>query len=81
METVADFTFLGSKTTADGGRSHEIKTCLFLGRKVMTNLVSRLKSKDYFANKDPSNQGYAFSSGHVKMTMCISHFTNVNVGL
>ena len=45
-ETVADFTFLGSKTTADGDSSHEIKTCLFLGRKVMTNLDSILKSKD-----------------------------------
>ena len=46
METVADFIFLGSKITADGDCSHEIKRCLFLGRKVMTNLHSVLKSRD-----------------------------------
>ena len=46
METVADFTFLGSKITADGDCSHEIKRCLLLGRKVMTNLDSILKSRD-----------------------------------
>ena len=46
METVADFIFLGSKTTADGDCSHEIKSCLLLGRKVMTNLDSILKSRD-----------------------------------
>ena len=46
METVADFIFLGSKITADGERSHEIKRCLLLGRKVMTNLDSMLKSRD-----------------------------------
>ena len=45
-ETVADFIFLGSKITADGGCSHEIKRCLLLGRKVMTNLDSILKSRD-----------------------------------
>ena len=45
-ETVADFIFLGSKITADGDCSHEIKRCLLLGRKVMTNLDSILKSKD-----------------------------------
>ena len=45
-ETVADFVFLGSKITADGDCSHEIKRCLLLGRKVMTNLVSMLKSRD-----------------------------------
>ena len=45
-ETVADFIFLGSKTTADGDCSYEIKRCLLLGRKVMTNLDSRLKSRD-----------------------------------
>ena len=45
-ETVADFIFLGSKITADGGCSHEIKRCLLLGRKVMTNLASILKSID-----------------------------------
>ena len=46
VETVADFIFLGSKITADGDCSHEIKTCLLLGRKVMTNLDSILKSRD-----------------------------------
>ena len=46
METVRDFIFLGSKITADGDCSHEIKRCLFLGRKAMTNLDSILKSRD-----------------------------------
>ena len=46
VETVADFIFLGSKITADGDCSHEIKRCIFLGRKVMTNLDSILKSRD-----------------------------------
>ena len=46
VETVADFVFGGSKITADGDCSHEIKRCLLLGRKVMTNLDSLLKSRD-----------------------------------
>ena len=46
METVADLIFLGSKITADGDCSHDIKKCLLLGRKVMTNLDSILKSRD-----------------------------------
>ena len=46
VETVADFIFLGSKITADGDCSHEIKRCLLLGRKVMTNLDSIFKSRD-----------------------------------
>ena len=46
METVADFIFLGSKITADGDCSHEIKRCLLLGRKVMTNLDNILKGTD-----------------------------------
>ena len=46
METVTDFIFLGSKITADGDCSHEIKRCLLLGRKAMTNLDSILKSRD-----------------------------------
>ena len=46
METVSDFIFGGSKITADGDCSHEIKRCLLLGRKVMTNLESILKSRD-----------------------------------
>ena len=67
METVADFYFLGSKITADGDCSHEIKRHLFLGRKVMTKLDSMLKSRHHFANKVPSSQGYGFSCGHVWM--------------
>ena len=51
VETVSDFILGGSKVTADGDCSHEIKRCLFLGRKVMTNLDSILKSRHYFANK------------------------------
>ena len=51
VETVADFIFLGSKITADGGCSHEIKICLLLGRKVMTNLDSILKSRDIFCQQ------------------------------
>ena len=46
MERVRDFIFLGSKITADGDCSHEIKSCLLLGRKAMTNLGSILKSRD-----------------------------------
>ena len=67
-ETVADFMFLGSKITADGDCSHEIKRRLILGRKVMTNLDSIFKSRDItLLNKGPSNQGYGFSSSHVWM--------------
>ena len=67
LETVADF-FLGSKITADGDCSHEIKRCLLLGRKVMTNLDSILKKqRHYFVNKGPSSQSYGFSNGHVWM--------------
>ena len=62
-ETVRDFIFLGSKVTADGDCSHEIKRRLLLGIKVMTNLDSILKSRQYFANKGPSSQSY-FSSSH-----------------
>ena len=58
VETVADFIFWGSKITADGDCSHEIKRRLLLGRKVMTNLDSILKSCHYFANKVPSRQSY-----------------------
>ena len=64
METVTDFIFLGSKITADGDCSHEIKRRFLLGRKVMTNLYSILKRR---ANKGLSSQAYGFSSGHVWM--------------
>ena len=66
-ETVSDFIFLGSKITADGDCSHEIKRRFLLGRKVMTNLDSIFKSRHYFANKGPASQGYGFSCGHVWM--------------
>ena len=65
VETVADFILGGSKITVDGDCSHEIKTHWLLGRKVMTNLDSVLKSRHYFANKGLSSQSYGFSSGHV----------------
>ena len=64
METVSDLIFLGSKITADGDCSHEIKRRLLPGRKVMTNLDSILKSRD-IANKVPSSQVYGFSSSYV----------------
>ena len=55
MEEVSDFIFLDSKITADGDCSHEIKRCLFLGRKVIRN------QRHYFANKCPCSQGCAFT--------------------
>ena len=65
-ETVADFIFGGSKITADGDCNHEIKRCLLLGRKAMTNLDSILKSRDTtLPKKGPSSQGCGFSSSHV----------------
>ena len=64
MEIVTDFIFLGSEITADGDCNPEIKRCLLLGRKAMTNVDSILNSRD-FANKVPSSQGYGFSSSHV----------------
>ena len=66
-ETVTDFILGGSKITADGNCSHEIKRRLLLGRKVMTNLDSILKSRHYFEHKGPSSQRYGFSSTHVWM--------------
>ena len=67
VETVSDFIFGGSKITADGDCSHEIKRCLLLGRKVMINLDSIFKSRYYLATKVRLSQGYGFSSGHVWM--------------
>ena len=67
METVIGFIFLGSKITADGDHSHEIKRHLLLGRKTMTNLDSILKKQKHFANKGLSSQSYGFSSSHVWM--------------
>ena len=61
VETVSDFIFLGSKITADGDCSHEIKRCLLLGRKAMTNLDTILKSKrHHLANKGLCSQTYVF---------------------
>ena len=66
-ETVTDFILGGSKITADGDCSHEIKRCLLLGR-IYDQLRQHIKKqKRYFANKGPSSQGYGFSSGHVWM--------------
>ena len=75
VETVTDFIFLGSRITADGDCSDDIKRCLLLGRKAMTNLNSILKSRDitfkkqrhYVADKGSSSQSYGFSSSHVWM--------------
>ena len=69
VETVSDFIFLGSKITADGDCSHEIKRRLLLGRKVMTNLDSNLKSRDItlLTKVLLSSQGYGFSNSHVRM--------------
>ena len=65
MEIVTDLIFLGSKITADGDCSHEIKRCLLLGRKAMANLDSIFQSSDILANKYPYSQSYGFSSSHV----------------
>ena len=68
VETVSDFIFLGSKITADGDCSREIKRRLLLGRKVMTNLDSIFKNRDIILpTKGPSSQGYGFSCGHIWM--------------
>ena len=67
-ETVTDFIFLGSKITGDGDCNHEIKRRLLLGRKVMTNLDSILKSRDItLPRKGPSSQSYGFFSSRVWM--------------
>ena len=65
LDTVTDFIFGGSKITADGDCSHEIKRHFLLGRKAMTKLDSILKSRHYFADKGPYSQGYCPSSSHV----------------
>ena len=68
-ETVSDFILGGSKITADGDCSHEIKRRSLLGRKVMTNLDSIFKSRDITlpTKVKPSSEGYGFSCGHVRM--------------
>ena len=68
VETVRDFIFLGSKITADGDCSHEIKRCFLFGRKAMTNLDSILKSRDItLLTKVCINQSYGFFSSHIWM--------------
>ena len=68
VETVSDCILVGSKITADGDYSHEIKRCLLLGRTVISNLDSILKSRDItLPTKVRLGQGYGFSSGHVLM--------------
>ena len=67
VETASDFIFLGSKITADGDYSHEIKRCLLHGRKAMANLDSIFKSRDITLSTKFHSQGYGFSSGHVWM--------------
>ena len=67
MKTVTDFLFSGSKITADGDCSQEIKRHLLLGGKAMTNLDIILEQRHYFADKGPSGQSYGFSSSHVWM--------------
>ena len=71
VEVISDFILGGSKITADGDCSHEMKRCLLLGRKVMTNLDSILKSRDITlptkVRPSSTSQGYGFSSSHVWM--------------
>ena len=68
METVTDFIFLGSKITADGDCSHEIKRHFLPGRKTMRNPRQHIrKQRHYFANKGLSSQSYGFSSSHVQI--------------
>ena len=68
VETVADFIFLGSKITADGNCRHEIKRCLVVGRKVMTNLDSILKSRDItLSTKVCLVKAMVFFSGHLRI--------------
>ena len=67
VETVSDFIFGGSKITADGNCSHEMKRCLVLGKKLWPSGQHIKKQKHYFANKGPSSQSYGFSSSHIWM--------------
>ena len=73
VEAVTDFIFLGSRITADGDCSHEIKRHLILGRKSMTNLDSELKNRHHFADKVPYSQSYGFSSSESWTTKKVEH--------
>ena len=66
VETVVDSIFLGSRTTVDSDCLHKIKRCLFLGRKVMTNLCIK-KQRHHFADRSPYSQSCGFPSSHVQM--------------
>ena len=67
METGTDFIFLGSKITADGDCSHEIKRRLLLERKAITNLDSIIRKQRHYFAKGPSSQNYDFSGSHLWM--------------
>ena len=67
VETVSDFILRGSKITADGDCSHEIKTLTPWKESYDKSKYHIKKQRHYFANKGPSSQGYGFSSGHVQM--------------
>ena len=67
VKEVTNFIFLGSKIIADSDCSHEIKRCLLLGRKSMTNLDSVLKSRDITLPTKVCSQSYSFSSSHIWM--------------
>ena len=67
METVRDFIFLGSKITADGDCSHEIKRCLLLGRSCDKSRQCIKKQRHHFADKGPYSQSYGFSGSHARM--------------
>ena len=68
VEAVTDFIFLGFNITMDNDCCHEIKRCLLLGWKAMTNLDSILKQRHHFADKGPYSQSYCLSSSHVQMS-------------
>ena len=69
METVIDFIFLGSRVTADGDCSHDIKRCLAPWKKSYDQPRQHIEKQGrYIVNKGPSSQGYGFSSGHVCVT-------------
>ena len=67
VEAIRDFLFLGSKITVNGDCGHEIKRCLLLGKKTLTNLDSVFKSRHHFAGKGSYSQSYGFSSSHVQV--------------
>ena len=72
VKTVTDFILRGSKITADGDSSREIKRCLLLGKQAMTNLDSILKKqKPNFVNKDPSSQSYGEGNGNSLLYSCL----------